>query len=57
MDVKWGLAEMSKLPVIAEHTLEKFSLASERQGGSDIRDSKQIYFNKISLGYKILSVR
>ena len=50
MDVKWGLAEMSKLPVIAEHTLEKFSLASERQGGSDIRDSKQIYFNKISLG-------
>ena len=46
---------MSKLPVIAQHTLEKFSLA-ERQGGSDIRDSKQIYFNKISLGYKILSV-
>ena len=56
MYVKWGLAEMSKLPVIAEHTLEKFSLA-ERQGGSDIRDSKQIYFNKISLGYRILSVR
>ena len=40
---------MSKLPVIAEHTLEKFSLAERRQGGSDIRDSKQIYFNKISL--------
>ena len=48
---------MSKLTVIAEHTLEKFSLA-ERQGGSDIRDSKQIYFfNKISLGYKIFLVR
>ena len=43
---------MSKLPVIAQHTLEKFSLA-ERQGGSDIEETKA----RVFLGCKIILIR